>query len=105
MQAEETQKIENSSRVIWLDTVNGSEPEVGNVVFQFDRNGEKVYSISWLEGWRCRDDDVEEGRILALLDPSGQAVSMGDFEFRGYVTEAGHAWLAQRATPRRSQHP
>lgn len=52
-------------------------------------------AVSWLEGYRSRNDDVPFEEVLAIHNPRAPEHSCGNFRGKGFLTQAGAAWVAK----------
>lgn len=90
-------EIEYYSEIIWFDILHGrNEPEIGTVIGEWEHDGQTMYSIIWLEGYKSRNDDVPPERVFAIFDSAGPALDFGGIVGNGYITEHGQRWLDQQ---------
>lgn len=66
--------------------------------------GETSVAVSWLEGYRSRNDDVPYDQVLSIHNSRAPEHTCGLFSGRGFLTQAGVRWIAEdEAKKARSQ--
>ena len=65
----------------YSDILNRDCAEVGNVIYV--RNDNKTVAISWLEGYKSRNDDIEFDKVIAKIDKDNGKYDKID-NIRGY---------------------
>ncbi len=84
-------RLNHNSLVLWRHQRHDqpAEVETANVLAV---RGDQV-DLIWLEGYKSRNDTVALTDVLSLHDKSAPEMSLFPFNGKGYLTEAGQAWL------------
>lgn len=84
--------------VLWLNTLHGvNQVERGEVIITQQGKRRNLYSVVWAEGHHSRNDDFDDGCLLAVADTlKGKFVLMDPYSGHFRVTKAGEQHLVQQ---------